>query len=204
MSLSTGKRIKRRQPPEETRRQIVAAALEFLRERSFRELNVDALMARTGHSRTLFYKHFDDVSALLLALIEETGQELVALANEWSASESKTPAEARRRLQGFVDFHTRNAAAIRAVVEASHHDDAVERAYNGMVEQFVRITARTIQARIDADDLAPIDAAETARALVRMLDGYLLDPLRTEDPERALQALWLIWTRTLFPARHPS
>jgi AcrR family transcriptional regulator len=200
VSIATEQRIRRRQPPEETRRQILAAALEFLRERSFRELNVDALMARTPYTRTLFYRHFDDISALLLALIEDTGEELVQLAREWSASESRTPADARRRLAGFVAFHTSNDAAIRAVVEASHHDDAVERAYAEMVEAFVAITAQTIQARIDAGDLKPLDAAETARALVRMLNGYLLDPRRSEDPERALEALSTIWTRTLFPS----
>lgn len=193
-------RTRRRQRPEETRRQIVQAALEFLRERSFRELSVDALMSRTGHTRTLFYRHFDDIPALLLALIESAGGEMVALAQEWSQSDRVGPDEARRRLAGFVGFHTRNAAAVRAIVEASHHDDQVERAYAEMVEGFVTITGAGIQARIDAGELQPLDAPEIARALVRMLNGYLVDPLRTGDPDRALEVLWTIWTRTLFPA----
>jgi AcrR family transcriptional regulator len=192
-------RIRRRQPPEETRRQILEAALAFLRERPFRELNVDALMARTGHTRTLFYRHFDDIAALLLALIEQTGGELVELAQRWSASTTHTPGEARRRLADFVDFHTRNAAAVRAVVEASYHDDAIERAYGQLIEGFVAITAAAIQARVDAGELEVLDAPEVARALVQMLNGYLVDPLRTDDPERALEALATIWTRTLYP-----
>ena len=193
-------RTRRRQPPEETRRQILDAALEFLRERPFRELNVDALMARTEHTRTLFYRHFDDVAALLLALIEETGAELVELAQRWSASPTHTPGEARRRLADFVNFHTRNAPAVRAVVEASHHDDEIERAYGQLIEGFVAITAAAIQGRVDAGELEAVDAPEVARALVRMLNGYLVDPLRTDDPERALDALATVWTRTLFPA----
>jgi AcrR family transcriptional regulator len=194
-----GQRTRRRQPPEETRRQILDAALEFLRERSFRELNVDALMARTGHTRTLFYRHFDGISGLLLALIEETGGELMQLAQEWSTVPNRTPEEARRRLAAFVDFHARNRAAVTAVVEASHHDDAIEQAYGQMIEAFVAITTIGIRGRVDAGELEPVDAPEVARALVRMMNGYLVDPLRADDPERALDALSTIWIRTLFP-----
>ena len=50
-------------------------------------------------------------------------------------------------------------------------------------------------------ELEPLDAPEVARALVRMLNGYLDDSLgrgRGTDPERVLETVWLIWTRTLF------
>src|SRR5258706_2522283 len=114
-------RAKRRQQREETRRQILDAAQAFLREHSFRELSVDALMSRTGHTRTLFYRHFDDIPALILALIEEVGAELMEVARQWAQSDRIGPDQARERLATFVDFHTRNAAANRAVVEAAHH-----------------------------------------------------------------------------------
>ena len=203
MSTST-QRKRRRQPPEETRRQILDTALAFLGEHSFRELNVDALMARTGHTRTLFYRHFDDIPSLVLALIQDVGGELMVLAQEWSATPGRSPEEAHRRLSAFVDFHTRNRAAVRAVVEASHHNDAIEQAYTQMIEAFVTITATTMQAGIAAGDLDPIDdPQEVARALVRMLNGYLGDPRRSEDPDRALEAVWTVWTRTLHPG-HPG
>ena len=63
-------RTRRRQQRGETRAQILQAAQQLLQERSFRELSVDALMSRTGHTRTVFYRHFDDVPAMMLALIE--------------------------------------------------------------------------------------------------------------------------------------
>jgi AcrR family transcriptional regulator len=191
---------RRRQSPETTRRQILDATRAFLQERSFRELNVDALMATTGHSRTLFYRHFDGISGLMLALIEENGAELVQIAQEWVAQTARTPDDARRRLAAFVDFHTRNGAAVRAVLEASHHDDAIEEAYGRMIEAFVAITTMGIQGRIEAGELEPIDAPEVARALVRMINGYLVDPQRSQEPDRALEALVTVWARTLFPA----
>jgi len=196
-------RAKRRQQREETRRQILDAAQSFLRERSFRELSAEAVMQRTGHTRTVFYRHFEDVPALILALIAEVGTELVDLGERWSQTERVSPAEARERLAGFVDFYARNGPLVRAVVEASHHDTTVEEAYSQMVEGFIDLTARSIQARIHSGELTPIDAEETARALIRMLNGYLGDALAREEPidrERVLDVVSTIWTRTLFPA----
>jgi len=196
-------RTKRRQQREETRAQILDAAQAFLREHPYRELSVDALMTRTGHTRTVFYRHFEDVPALILALIEGVGGELVEVAQEWSKAERVGREEARERLRGFVDFHVRHGPVIHAVAEAAHHDDVVEQAYGGMVEGFIALTAQTIEERIASGELAPLDAPQIARALVRMLNAYLDDTLGRQDgtsPERVLDAVWTIWTRTLFPA----
>ena len=130
MSVAT-QRTSRRQQREETRRQILDAAQAFLRERSFRELSVEALMARTGHTRTVFYRHFDDIPALVLALIAEVGGELVEVAEEWTKTERVAPDEARRRLAVFVDFHVRNGPLVHAVAEAAHHDEEVEQRLRG-------------------------------------------------------------------------
>jgi AcrR family transcriptional regulator len=176
--------------------------MEFLREHSFRELSVDALMSRTGHTRTVFYRHFDDIPALVLTLIDDVGAELVEVAREWASTDRVTPEEARGRLALFVDFYVRNGPMIHAVAEAAHHDDAVEQAYNALNEGFIAMTTEAIQVRVDRGELAPLDAPEIARALVRMLGGYLDDSLGREggtDPERVLETVATIWTRTLFP-----
>ena len=195
-------RTRRRQLREQTRQQILDAAQLFLRERSFRELNVDAVMSLTGHTRTVFYRHFDDVPSLVLALIAEVGAELVEVGQEWAQTERVGPDEARKRLSLFVDFYVRNGPLVSAVAEAAHHDDEVERAYDAMVESFIALTANAIEARVNSGELEPLDAPEIARALVRMLNGYLDDSLGKEpgtDPDRVLETIWTIWTRTLFP-----
>jgi TetR/AcrR family transcriptional regulator, ethionamide resistance regulator len=195
-------RQKRRQERAETRQQIVDAAQAFLRERSFREMSVEAVMAQTGHTRTVFYRHFDDIPALILALIAEVGAELVEVGEKWAQTERVGPDEARERLALFVDFYVRNGPLVHAVTEAAHHDEEVEQAYSGMVEGFVALTAQAIEARVNTGELQPLDSPEIARALVRMLNGYLNDSLGQEpftDRDRVLDTVWTIWTRTLFP-----
>jgi TetR/AcrR family transcriptional regulator, ethionamide resistance regulator len=196
-------RAKRRQLREETRGQILQAGEEFLRKHSYRELSVDALMATTGHSRTIFYRHFPDIPSLVLALIDDVGGELVEVASEWAQTERVSAAEARMRLSLLVDFHVSNGPLVHAVAEAAHHDEAVEEAYTAMVEGFIALTTQAIETRVATGELAPIDAPQIARALVRMLNGYLDDTLGREpgaDPVRVLETVWTIWTRTLFPS----
>jgi AcrR family transcriptional regulator len=199
---ATIQRTKRRQQREETRGQILAAAQEFLLEHPYRELSVDALMTRTGHTRTVFYRHFDDVPSMMLTMIAEVGSELVDVSEAWRRSERVGPEEARARLALYVDFYVRNGRVIRAVVEAAHHDGAVGQAYTGRVEVFIGLTTTAIEQRVASGDVAPVDAPEVARALVWMLNGYLLDKLggpEPGDPERVLDTASTIWTRVLFP-----
>jgi AcrR family transcriptional regulator len=206
MSVSV-QRTKRRQQREETRRQILEAAQDFLREHSYRELSVEALMSLTGHTRTVFYRHFDDIPSLVLALIAEVGSELAEVGQAWAQGDATGPEEARRRLAAFVDFYARNGTVVRAVAEAAHHDDAVDAAYSGLVEGFIAMTTAAIEARVARGEVEPMDAPEVARALVRMLNGYLGDALGHQpgtDPERVLETVWTIWTRTLFPGTAPS
>jgi hypothetical protein len=59
-------RTRRREQRENTRREILAAAQAFLRDHPYRELSIDVLMADTGLTRTSFYRHFDDITELVL------------------------------------------------------------------------------------------------------------------------------------------
>jgi AcrR family transcriptional regulator len=199
---ATAQRTRRRQQREETRDQILAAAQGFLRERPYRELSTDALMAETGHTRTVFYRHFDDIPSLVLELIAQVGSELVEVSEAWGRSNHASPEEARRRLTLYVDFYVRIGPLVRAVAEAANHDDQVGQAYRNLVEGFIVLTTSAIEARVASHDIAPINAPEVARALVWMLNGYLLDSLggpQPTDPGVVLETVWTVWTRVLFP-----
>lgn len=190
-------RSKRRQAREETRAQILAAAERFLRERPFRELSVDILMAQTGHARTVFYRHFDDLADLVLRVLQSAGRgRLLEIAEEWAADPAEDEDSARRALEQIVAFFAEHGPLIRAVVDAASYDESIERLYRALFERFVEVTEKAIAARRSA-----VDAHEVARALNIMNVRYLVDSFgsgQMTEPERARDTLWLIWTRTLY------
>ena len=193
-------RQKRRQAREETRGQILAAAEQFLRKRSFRELSVDGLMALTGHTRTVFYRHFDDLPDVAVQLLERVGSELLEVAQEWTRSEA-TEAGDRRAIEQIVDFFVRHGPLVRSIAEGASHDEAIERIYHGFTAVFVELTERALEARVAEGKVAPLDAREVSRALTFMNESYFLQSFGREphaDRERALEAVWTIWGRTLW------
>src|SRR5918998_1661438 len=65
-----------RRTREESRAQIIAAAGELVRERSYQELSVGDVMDAAGIGRTLFYRYFDDLADLFRLASREAIQDL--------------------------------------------------------------------------------------------------------------------------------
>jgi AcrR family transcriptional regulator len=193
-------RQRRRQAREATRAQILAAADALLRERSFRELSVDELMSRAGLARTLFYRHFDDLPDVAVRVLEGIGAELYEISRDWAASTGAAEAD-RRALERIVDFFVRHGPLVRSIAEGASHDEAIERTYRGFIDMFVELTERSLAARSGAGRIQQVDTREVARALTWMNERYFLESFGREpqaDPARALDAVWTIWTRTLY------
>ena len=77
-----------------------------------------------------------------------------------------------------------------------------ERVYGGLVQSFVDVTAHHIETEMEAGRVLPLDAQETARALVWMMERYLnrsLGRVRSDIPrETVATTLTTIWTRVLY------
>jgi TetR/AcrR family transcriptional regulator, ethionamide resistance regulator len=194
-------RTRRRQEREETRRQILLAADAFLRERSYRELSVDELMRRTGHTRTVFYRHFADLPDLVMQVLRRVGTELIEISRDWTVGFAAPPERGRENLARIVDFFRREGALVRAVADAASYDDQIERLYRQAIDAFVMMTAEALERRIIAGEMPDIDAPETARALTWMNERYLLDSFggpEPADPDRVLEALWVVWSSVVY------
>lgn len=195
------RRVQRRQNREQTRGQIVAAAEAFLRERSYRDMTVDGLMSQTGHSRTVFYRHFEDFPALLLAVLQDAGAELFDVSRRWTESVQDGELAARDALALIVDFFSREGPLLHAVVEASHHDEEVERIYAGFRKLYDELTEAALAREVEAGRISGIDPHETAKAMNALNERYLLESFGREprsDRDRVLDALTTIWQRVLY------
>jgi AcrR family transcriptional regulator len=192
---------RRRRTPEVAQREIIDAAEGLLRERPFRELTVDEVMRRTGLSRPSFYVYFKDRHELVLRLVQHLQDEILAVANRWYESLGGGPQVLREALDGTVNVYGAHGPVLRALSDAAVEDRDVEEAYDALVQGFVDVTAQHIDAEIAAGHIAPLDAVETAMALVWMTERYLyhsFGPVRRVATNRVIETVASVWTRTLY------
>jgi TetR/AcrR family transcriptional regulator, ethionamide resistance regulator len=200
---SSVQRARRREQRDNTRREILAATERLLRERPYRELSVEVVMAQTGLTRTAFYRHFDDVTELVLRLLEDVGRELHAVAELWLEGAPRDFAGAAREgLRGTVAFFERHGQLVRAIAEAAATDEQVERGYRNLVEGFIEMTAQGLDHLVTRGELEASDTRQLARALNLMNERYLLDQFGGEprgNSEVALATLETVWLRVVGP-----
>jgi AcrR family transcriptional regulator len=195
---------RRRRTPEVAESEIIAAAESLLREQPFRELTVDEVMRRTDLSRPSFYVYFTDRHQLVLKVVEHLGSELFTMSDRWLRGTGEGPQIARDALDGIVAVYVEHGPVMRALADAAADDRGVEQAYGALVQTFVDATARHIEAEIAAGRVLPLDAVETAKALVWMMERYLTLSLGREanTPQQAVaDTLATIWTRVLYGTR---
>jgi AcrR family transcriptional regulator len=190
-----------RHDPRESEREILDAAERFLRERPWREVTVQAIMERTDLARSAFYVHFKDRHDLALRVVDRIQGELLVEANRWF--EGGESDELRVALEGVTAVYVEHWPVLRALSDASGSDATVEAAYHELIQGFVDATERHIREEQAAGRAPGLDAQETARALVWMVETYLLEALggpAAVEPARAVEALNRIWSATLYGA----
>jgi AcrR family transcriptional regulator len=205
---SSGQRLRMRERREQTRREILEATERALRERPYRDLSVEVVMAGTGLTRTAFYRHFDDVPDLVLRVLQDVGSELFEIAQRWlKGSTEDFPAAAREGLEGIVDFFSRHGPLVAAVSEAAVTDERIEAGYSTFMNVFFTLTTQGLDAMVQRGQLAPCDTEGMSRALNLMNERYLLDQLGREprgDPAAVLATLEAIWVRSVGPLRQST
>jgi AcrR family transcriptional regulator len=198
---SSTQRNRRREQRENTRREILTAADAFLREHPYRELSLEVVMAQTGLTRTAFYRHFDDVTELVLRLLQDVGQELYDVAERWLENAGEDlPGAAREALSGIVGFFERHGPLVRAVADAAGTDEQIERGYRGFVEAFIVLTTRGFDDLAAAGVIDVVDTRALSRALNLMNESYLLDTFGRDprgDSGIAFETLSHVWLSAL-------
>jgi AcrR family transcriptional regulator len=193
---------RRRRSPEAAVAEILQAAEEFLRERPFRDLSVDEVMARTSLSRSSFYVYFRDRHDLLLHLIQEIGDQLMQMADRWLTGTGDPRADARDALEGLSAVYAEHGIVMRAIADAARVDPQVEHFYEDLINRFVVANTQHIAEEIAAGRTPPMDAGETARALVWASEAYLVRTLGTVPPrqprEQVVETLSALWVRVLY------
>jgi TetR/AcrR family transcriptional regulator, ethionamide resistance regulator len=198
---SPKRREQARQSRQETRERIVGAATELVRRRSWSDLSVEEIMAEAGIGRTLFYRHFDDLADLLMtAAGEATEQLLDAELALGSTHVENGPEAVRESIASAVAAYHRHGPLLRAIHEAAASDERVAEGYEAMLARFDQFAEEAVRTAAQAFGGGPTDPVETARALNRLNESYLLDAFGREprtSVEAAERTLTEIWTAVL-------
>jgi AcrR family transcriptional regulator len=190
-------RSRHREQRERVRARILEAAAEMLRTRPYRELSVDELMATVGASRTIFYRHFDDLPELVVRLLEEASADLLHEERQLVEAGVDAPAAIREALAVPIEVLTEHGPLLRAVAEAASHDEHIEQGFRALLERFERLIEGYLRDVAARGHGRLSDPHEAARALNLMNVHYLLGVFGTPEPrvspEAALQTLTELW-----------
>jgi AcrR family transcriptional regulator len=198
LPASSGRQLRDRQTRHQIRERIVAAATELVRRRAYAKLSVEEVMREAGLGRTIFYRHFDDLADLLQRASREAIDELYdAQHNLGQVRPDEDPDAVRRALQAAVEVYHRHGPLLRGIAEAAGAGDAqVARGYAAMRKRFDDLAEQSLRGVADLAHTPLADVAETARALNRMNESYLLDAFGREprvSRETAVETLTEIW-----------
>jgi AcrR family transcriptional regulator len=169
---------------------------------SFAELNVQRIAERAGRTRSAFYAHFEDRRELLLALLDEAGEEALSAIDPFLAGEGPVEREElAASVRGLLQSFRRQGVLVRAVVEAAGYDDEIGAYWDGIVGRF----AEAARHRLRDEGLSEDEALATATALVWMNERICYrQVVRDEtglDDAAAVGALCDVWWSVLQSAR---
>ena len=151
----------------------------------FRDLTVDDVMVEAGLSRTIFYRHFDGLPQVVLALLAKIEADL----DSRSRPDRRTSSGCETMLTIGVNVFADHARFLRALDDAASHDAEIEAAWRAFVTRWVDETAAL---------LPPTEECyELARALNLMNVQYLMETLGHDpdfDRELAQRTLLTVWS----------
>jgi AcrR family transcriptional regulator len=185
----------------DTEQRILEVATELLAVRRFNDLCVDDVTSRTTISRTAFYRYFPDLHAVLIRLLGDVSEHLFAMSERWLASEGDPAETLRAALAGVADVYQQHGGVLRAVADAATQDDEIDTAYQDVVQAFVSAVATRIRRDEQEGRTHGLDPDETARALVWMIERYLVETYgraQSHPAEKVIDTLHAIWKRTLY------
>lgn len=188
---------RRRRTPAQAAEEILHAAEELFSERTYHEVTVTAIMARTTLSRKSFYVYFRDIPDVLRRLLQPIRREIDAL----MAAGSSDPAGLMRgTFMGMARVYARHGMMLRALYEAAGHDPQAREVWLDYFEPSVRMITAGIQSGVEAGMITRLEPEPTARALIGLNHRVFFEQLAGNpdaDVDAVVALLLRIWARAL-------
>jgi AcrR family transcriptional regulator len=192
---------RRRRSPEEAESEILDAAERLVRERPPDELTVTAVMEGTTLTRNAFYAYYRDRYDLIARLVKRLRADADAGMAAYVGAGEEFSALGREALAAAARLWSEHGELLRALSDAAARDRQAARAW----AEFMAPTYEAVMTRVREDmrqgRISGIDPEPTVRALIAMNRATFMQELVGKpdaDLERTVDALHLIWIRSLY------
>jgi len=178
----------RAEQKEQTRRTIIDAAFRLLSaEQSYANLSLREVTREAGIAPTSFYRHFKDMDALGLTLVDEAGLTLRQLMRQARARiEEGGGSIVRTSVSTFMEFMETNANEFRLLLrERSGTSKAFRLAVQRELQHFVEELSDYIEAKTIANHIAAYYEADALVTLVFNAGAEALDLSKSKREQLA-------------------
>jgi AcrR family transcriptional regulator len=173
---STSDKVTERLPADERRESLLAAAAEIVRDAGSRQISVEAIATRAGVSKPILYRHFASRTALLEALIEERGAEMLRRLATRGAEGDDWDARTRDQIMAVLELARDDPAGWRLLFAEEFDEPELRRAQRALRARATRELAERYAAGgfITPPGMTRKQATTAAAAFVRAaIDGLV-------------------------------
>ena len=170
-------------PAQRTRDRILKAATSLLAHRGYHDTNVEEIVSRSGTSKGGFYFHFPSKERMVVGLVEQLADRLVAKVDRSIGRE----AEPTRRLAIAVSTLLHTFAGQRKLVRVLlinvvGHGKALDKKFLPVRDKFAGVIQRELDNAVAAGAIEPLDTRLASRAWLGALHEVLFQWLMDDAP----------------------
>lgn len=172
----------------QTRRAIMDAALRLSAERGFSSLSLRQIAKEAEIAPTSFYRHFDDLEDLGLALVDEVGAQLRRVVRQARrrVAESGSGSVVRTSIETFMEFATSNTNLFRLLLgEGAGNSLTMRNAVREEVGRFTSELIESLEQEADKQKRPLAHASLAAEAMVTVAFNLGASALDRTASERA-------------------
>jgi len=183
-----------RRPKEETREQLLGAAMQLFAQKGYHGASVRDLAAAAGVTTGAFYSNFRSKREIYVAIIEKIANTVQIIVDEMTRETigvmKKRGARMeyellRRPLLRLLDEAYRHEALLEILRrEGLGRDPEFQREIDRVWEKFVDMSCRALDMYLAAGFAKPYDTSLVARAMVPMFLAMSLYDIRTRGQKR--------------------
>jgi AcrR family transcriptional regulator len=166
-----------RRSGDERREEIVQAVIELAAGNGGGQLSIQAIADRVGIAQPTVFRHFSTREKILQAVIEWIAHHLLGLVGSVAAGSGTAAERLDRLITRQLEFTARHRGLPRLLFsERLHQESSVLKASIGKVmDGWTRTVSGLIdEGRQDGSFRTDLDAAETARLLLAMIQGLVM------------------------------